>query len=233
MKASDQQKKGIADQLAVAGVDVGAHKKLCNLVILRGTEVVASISQIAPEDLPALCIEHGVQVVGVDAPCIWRKGSAARQAERDMARAGVSSFSTPTEEQGQSSRFYDWMFFGMRVYAALAATHPRLQAARYTSGSVCFETFPHAITCALLGADVASAALKSTQRKALLEALGIDTTKLKSVDARDAALCALTAQFLLRGKTRTYGDAVGGFIHVPEVTPDDAVAIIAKMGKFA
>ncbi|HEX7641951.1 MAG TPA: DUF429 domain-containing protein [Burkholderiaceae bacterium] len=201
---------------AVAGIDVGAHKKLCNLVILRGTEVIANVARIAPEDIPALCIEHGVQAAGVDAPCLWRAGTAARQAERDMAGAGVSSFSTPTEEQGRASRFYDWMFFGMRVYRALQATHPRLLEARYGGGPVCFETFPHAITCALLGVDVARAGLKSTQRKALLESFKIDTAELKSVDARDAALCAVTAQFLLRGKTKTYGDAAGGYIHVPD-----------------
>ena len=101
----------------VAGVDVGAHKKLCNFAVLRGQEVLASLARVAPEDLPALCLQYKVLAVGVDAPCQWRVGEAARQAERDMARAGVSSFSTPNEAQGKSSDFYGWMFFGIRVYA--------------------------------------------------------------------------------------------------------------------
>jgi predicted nuclease with RNAse H fold len=199
----------------VAGVDVGAEKKGCNVVVLGGKSVIASVKGIAPESIPAICSQYAVQVVGVDAPCMWRQGETARQAERDMARAGISSFSTPTEERGRESAFFGWMFFGMRVYQALQATHPRLQTERHAGGAACFETFPHAITCALLGVDVARASQKSTQRKALLESLGIDTTALTSVDARDAALCAVTAQFLLRGKTATYGDAVGGYIHVP------------------
>ncbi|MDW3683019.1 hypothetical protein RA280_14930 [Cupriavidus sp. CV2] len=41
---------------------------------------------------------------------------------------------------------------------------------------------------------------------------------LKSIDAVDAALCALTARFLLEGKTYPYGDAMGGYIQVPATT---------------
>ena len=208
----------MAQAPAVAGIDVGADKKLCNLVILRGTSVVASLVRVAPEEVPAICRGHGVLVVAVDAPSRWRAGEPARQAERDMARAGVSSFSTPTQAQAERSEsgFFDWMFFGMRVYAALAHDYPVLATPRHVGGRVCIETFPHAITCALLGIEVASAKLKSVQRKALLDTLKIDTSVLKSVDARDATLCAVAAQFLLRGKTRTYGDAAGGYIHVPD-----------------
>lgn len=212
-------RRKVTGEPAVAGVDVGAEKKGCNVVVLRGKEVIASEKGVEPELVPAICAQHAVLVAGVDAPCMWREGEAARQAERDMARAGVSSFSTPTEARGRESAFFGWMFFGMRVYRALQATHPRLLDVRHGTGPACFETFPHAITCALLGTDVARASQKSTQRKALLELLGIDTAVLTSVDARDAALCAVTAQYLLRGKTRTYGDALGGYIHVP----DDAV----------
>jgi predicted RNase H-like nuclease len=67
-----------------------------------------------------------------------------------------------------------------------------------------------------LGAE-ASAKLKNTQRKSLLEACEINTSSLRSVDERDAALCALTAQFLLKGRTRAFGDSAGGYIHVPDV----------------
>jgi predicted nuclease with RNAse H fold len=209
-------RRSAAGEAIVAGVDVGAEKKGCNVVVLRGTHIVANEKGVEPESIPAICAQHAVLMVGVDAPCMWRQGDAARQAERDMARAGVSSFSTPTEARGRESAFFGWMFFGMRVYQSLQATHPRLQTAHHAMGPACFETFPHAITCALLGTDVARAGLKGTQRKALLESLGIDTGNLTSVDARDAALCAVTAQFLLRGKTRTYGDVSGGFIHVPD-----------------
>lgn len=203
---------------AVAGIDVGGDEKGCHLVVLRGRIVVERYRKKKPEELPALCAEHEVIAVGVDAPCKWRAGDNARQAERDMARNRITLFSTPTKinAEASTSGFYDWMFVGMRVYKALAAKYPLLDNPRYGNGTICFETFPHAITHAFLGVE-ASAKLKTTQRKSLLEACGIDTSTLRSVDERDAALCALTAQFLLEGKTRTFGDGAGGYIHVPDI----------------
>jgi predicted nuclease with RNAse H fold len=84
---------------------------------------------------------------------------------------------------------------------------------------VCFETFPHAITCALIQDDVPKAKLKRTQRARILGEHGVNTAALKSIDELDAALCALTAQALLAGKIRAYGDALGGYIVVPDLAP--------------
>jgi predicted RNase H-like nuclease len=67
----------------------------------------------------------------------------------------------------------------------------------------------------LFGIDVASAKRKRQQRSQLLEDAGIVTCHLKSIDGVDTALCALTAQFLLQGKTHVYGDAESGYIVVP------------------
>lgn len=67
----------------------------------------------------------------------------------------------------------------------------------------------------MLSTDVASAKRKRLQRRALLEDVGIDTRLLKSIDALDAALCALTAEYLWLGQTKAYGDADGGHIFVP------------------
>ncbi|KMN47255.1 hypothetical protein VK92_38315, partial [Burkholderia sp. LK4] len=50
-----------------------------------------------------------------------------------------------------------------------------------------------------------------------LERLGIDVSTLKSVDARDATLCALTAQYVIDGNAHAYGDTEGGYIRVPIV----------------
>ncbi len=117
---------------------------------------------------------------------------AARSAERDMARERISCFSTPTEAHASAntSGFYEWMFNGLRVYRAFENTHPASREKTFRGEPVCIETFPHAITCALLGRDEASAKLKRTQRKALLETLGFDVSGLKSIDAIDAARCA-------------------------------------------
>jgi predicted RNase H-like nuclease len=78
-------------------------------------------------------------------------------------------------------------------------------------------TFPHAITCAFLGTDVASAKQKGPQRREILAREGIETAPLGSIDDVDAALCALAARYLLDGSVDSYGDESGGFIVVPKL----------------
>ena len=202
---------------SVAGIDVGGDRKGCNLVILRGTTVACSIAGAAPEDLLAHCLAHDVVAVGIDAPSVWRGAGGARQAEREMARAGISAFSTPSriDALASTSGFYGWMFNGERVYRSLAAVYPVLAAPAYSGGRISFETFPHAITSAILGRTVASAKLKGVQRRQVLASFGIDTSQLTTIDAVDAALCALAAIHLVHGTSRVFGAAADGYIHVP------------------
>lgn len=129
--------------------------------------------------------------VGIDAPCQCRSGAGARPAEKGLAQQGITSFLTPSRESAISKRngFYGWMLNGERVYQALASTYPLLMATDYFEGCVSFETYPRAITCAVLGKDVASAKQKRAQRRQLLERMELDTRMLKSIDAVDAALC--------------------------------------------
>ena len=64
----------------------------------------------------------------------------------------------------------------------------------------------------------ASAKRKRTRRREILEDAGIEATSLRSIDEVDAALCALTANFLLEESIVAYGDELGGFIVVPVPT---------------
>ena len=68
----------------------------------------------------------------------------------------------------------------------------------------------------MLGTAEASAKRKRVQRRQLLQDAGIDPMPLKSIDAVDAALCALTAQYVFMGRGKAYGDTEGGYIFVPE-----------------
>lgn len=202
----------------VAGIDIGGIRKGCHLVILRGGEIICNVNSRDPTSLASLCVEHKAMAVGIDSPCRWGVPGGGRPAERALARERIFSFSTPMRERAEAntSGFYGWMFSGEQVYQALAETHPLLTDECYSGGNVCFETFPHAVTCAMLGTNVASAKRKRLQRRQLLEDAGIATQSLRSIDAVDAALCALTAQFLVQGKTCAYGDAEGGYILVPD-----------------
>lgn len=201
----------------VAGIDVGGDRKGCNLVILRGTTVLCSIAGATPEMLLAPCLAYGAVAVGVDAPSVWRGDGAARTAERELARAGISLFSTPSRASAlaNTTGFYGWMFNGERVFRALAADYPLLATPCYGGGRISFETFPHAITSAMLGRDIVSARLKGVQRRQVLELAGIDTSELTSIDALDAALCALAASHVLQGTAQAFGDPESGYIHVP------------------
>lgn len=203
--------------ITVAGIDIGGARKGNHLVVLRGQDIICNINHSDPEYLARYCNELDVGVIGIDSPCGWGLPHVGRAAEKALAKERIFCFSTPVRERAAShtTGFYNWMFNGERVYQALATTHPILSNRVYTSGNVCFETFPHAIACAMLGTDIASAKLKRHQRRQLLEKSGIDTQCLKSIDAIDAALCALTAQYLVDGKAKTYGDAECGHIFVP------------------
>jgi predicted nuclease with RNAse H fold len=202
--------------ISVAGIDVGGMNKGFHLVILRGTQIVEVSKSTEPSQLHECCLQHGVQVIGIDAPSQWSIADGGRAAERAMARERISCFSTPTEERAKTSSFYDWMFNGLRIYAEFARTHPVLATKTYEGAKTSFETFPHAITCAIRGRENTSAKSKRVQRRELLNDLKIDTTALKSIDDIDAALCALTAQRLIEGKTHAYGDAETGYIFVPK-----------------
>jgi len=205
--------------ITVAGIDIGGVRKGHHLAVLRGQAIICHINHSDPEYLARQCHELDVSVIGIDSPCGWGLPNFGRAAEKALAKERISCFSTPVRERAAShaTGFYNWMLNGERLYQALSATHPLLSKSVYTSGRVCFETFPHAIACAMLGTDIASAKLKRHQRRQLLEKSGIDTQCLKSIDAIDAALCALTAQYLVDGKAKAYGDAECGHIFVPRL----------------
>ncbi|MCO4861257.1 DUF429 domain-containing protein [Cupriavidus sp. WGlv3] len=210
-------KTSASGTVAVAGIDIGGARKGCHLVILRGREVCRVAKSSNPEDLYQDCLQHEVVAVGVDSPCRWSLDGAGRLAEKELAKEKIFCFSTPTQERAlaNTSGFYGWMFSGEKVFQTFAPTYPLLLEKRYVEGPVSFETFPHAITCSLIGRDVASAKLKRVQRRKVLEDAGINASSLTSIDAVDAALCALTAKLLLLGRTRAYGDSHGGYIFVP------------------
>ncbi len=206
----------------VAGIDVGGPKKGCHIAILRGCELILSERSRDPGYLARLCVESGALAVGIDSPCLWGREGAGRFAEKALAKERIFCFSTPSRERAieNAAGFYNWMLEGERVYQALSSTHPLVPGPRYPNGMVSFETFPHAICCSLLGTEVASAKKKRQQRRELLEQEGVDTRLLKSIDEIDAGLCALAAKYFVQGNARAYGDAEGGYIFVPGMTPE-------------
>ena len=142
------------------GVDVGGPAKGFHAVALQDRTITSKLRSRSADEVAAWVQSRGADVVAIDAPCRWRQPRGpSRTAERQMAGAGISSFSTPTEEKAAEHPFYTWMLAGMKLYAALRPTHPVYDGTPRTS-QVCFETFPQAVACALAG-EVVSAKEKN------------------------------------------------------------------------
>jgi predicted RNase H-like nuclease len=101
------------------------------------------------------------------------------------------------------------------LYRCLDPDYRLFEGQRSVSAQICFETFPHAVACALAG-KILSAKQKRADRSRLLREAGVSKDALKSIDWIDAALCALAAHHLVMGTFKTYGEVAEGFIVVPQ-----------------
>ena len=198
------------------GIDVGGAKKGFHAVALLKRRVVATLTTCSAADITLWCIQQGAAAVGVDAPCRWSVSGRSRPCERELASHGISAFSTPTRATGEAHPFYRWMVNGLALYKRLASHYCLYDGRSPLVEPFCFETFPHAIACALEGKRL-SADRKRMDRRRLLERAGFAVQALTSIDQVDAALCALSAQHVLAGRFHTYGDAAEGFILVPHL----------------
>jgi predicted nuclease with RNAse H fold len=200
----------------LAGIDVGGEKKGFHAVALRKRRVIATLASSSAEDVAAWCIEQGVAAVGIDAPCCWSVCGRSRPCERELASGGISAFSTPTQVIGEAHPFYRWMVNGLALYKRFAPRYRLYDGRSSLVDPFCFETFPHAIACALAGKRL-SADRKRIDRRRILEQAGLPVQTLTSIDQLDAALCALSAQRVLAGRFHSYGNAAEGFILVPRL----------------
>ncbi len=203
--------------MTVVGIDVGGERKGFHAVALRDSCFVGITQFAGPDPLVKWCLHHDTAIVAVDAPCKWSQTGASRRAERDLSIDGqiIQCFKTPTRERALDHKkgFYGWVFNGEQLYQHLAI-HYSLFHGTHRDGAAFFETFPHAVVCALAG-KVVTAKAKATVRRATLRARGYDVTRLVNIDFVDAALCAVTAKAFLKGGWKSFGDEQEGFIVVP------------------
>jgi len=203
--------------MIVIGIDVGGPNRGFHAVALKGGSYLDKRTTPVAHQLVSWCRELGAGVIAIDAPCRWSATGRARRAERDLMADGIWCFSTPSFEVANNhpTNYYGWMLQGAALYADLFSSDYSLFDETCSSARpVCFETFPHAIACALQG-EVVLARDKRQVRRRLLQEKEIDTEPLTNIDWIDAALCALTAHHFLGGSVVTYGDVEEGFIVVP------------------
>jgi predicted nuclease with RNAse H fold len=194
-----------------AGVDVGV-KKGCDLVVLEGRNLVAHHAHLVPAELPALLARYRPGMVAIDSPPAYAMGGP-REAERELLRRGIGLFVTPDPARGTGNPWYDWMRVGFACFAAVAESHPRYRDGPF-AGHAC-ETFPHATSVVLRGSLRDRAESKLEHRRAVLVDAGVDTSRLRGIDAVDAALCALTGVLALEGEACVLGDPDEGVILLP------------------
>ena len=199
----------------VIGIDVGGERKGFHAVALHNETFVATLAHSVPAVIVSWCRQLKAVVVAVDAPCGWSAGGASRLAERNLAIGGnkISCFATPARACANRSNFYKWVFNGARLYQQLVKHYVLFDGSR-RAGPACFETFPHAVVCALAGRVVAARPKRETRRNALRQR-GYDVGSLTNVDFVDAGLCAITADAFVRGRVKLFGNKVEGFIVVP------------------
>lgn len=198
----------------VVGVDVGGMKKGFHAVALRDNQIVAKLMTCSAVDVATLCRKQGATAVGIDAPCQWSLAGRARSCERELAGLGISVFCTPSRAVGQIHPFYSWMVNGAELFRLLVPDYRLYDGRTAPLDPLCFETFPQAIACSLAGTKL-SAKNKRTDRRRLLVQAGISSDALTTIDDIDAALCALSAQHVLAGSFKAYGDTAEGFILLP------------------
>ncbi len=207
----------IGENDVALGIDVGAERKGCHLVALSGARQIVGAPEVvhSADEIAARVAATKPAVVAIDSPCGWSAGGKSRRAERDLARAGIQSFYTPTRERAaQTPGFYGWIFAGERVYAAVRSTHP-LYAGQGSIWAKSMEVFPNATTRMLTGRRPPLGESKSAWRRQLLDAQGVDQTRLSNLDFVDAALCALTGLYALDGDYQPFGDAEEGILITP------------------
>jgi predicted nuclease with RNAse H fold len=203
-----------ATPTTVVGIDVGGARKGFHAVALRDGRLHAQTTHTDPVALAGWCVTQAASIVAVDAPCRWRPVDRPRSAEQSLRAAGIHCFATPTEAGARRTAFHAWMLAGAALYRALEPHFPLYDRTAASALRCCVETFPHAIACALAG-RVLRAGDKRRDRAQLLTRAGLDTRTLTTIDALDAALCALAAQHLAKGTHRAHGECLDGFIIVP------------------
>jgi predicted nuclease with RNAse H fold len=199
----------------VVGVDVGGPKKGFHAVALQDGQYREQRSTLMAEEVAAWCRRLKASVVGIDAPCRWSLTGRARPCERALAAEGLHTFATPSQAKGAAHPFYRWMVQGADLYRCLAPDYPLFEGILSASDQICFETFPHAVACALARKPL-SAGQKRADRSRLLREAGVSTEALTNIDWIDAALRALAAHHLVMGTFKPYGDVAEGLIVVPQ-----------------
>ena len=206
LKPSPQSPRPFKPIMAkVIGIDVGGKRKGFHAVLLSSQSIQAVFKHTDPVQLVTWSLSHQPVAIAIDAPCGWSNSGGSRESERSLAHQGkrIPCFCTPTRARAAQSRFYDWVFNGEQLYQAFN---------RQSISPI--ETYPHGVSEIILQQSPLPAK-KQARRQAALAKMGLLNPCLTSVDLRDAALAALTADAFREYQTHAFGNDSEGKIHLP------------------
>lgn len=214
-------------RLTALGVDVSLVRGLDLVLLDEDRRIVGSpMRGVAPDDLGAVAAELRPAVIAIDSPPGPALTGGSRMGEWELMRMGIHCYCTPSDPERLARPFYAWMREGHRAFAvAAAAGYPLYRGGAEVRGRA-LEVFPHA-TATLLGADPALA--KRVRRRQVLDAAGVDTADLRSMDQIDAALAALTGLLGLAGHAKGLGNPAEGVVVVP-VCADGGTRTLTPFG---
>jgi predicted nuclease with RNAse H fold len=221
----------------VAGVDVSERRGL-DVVVLACDRTLARppLRAVTPEDLGRLLAEEAPAVVAIDSPPAWGIEGSSRYCERELAALGIPCFRTPSDPAACARPFYNWMRTGHAAFAAARAAGYPLYRGEATGRGHALEVFPHACAVAISGrrpppGTSRRAGAKRRWRTAVLEAEGVNTSALPSLDAVDAALAALAALAVAEGSPWfALGHPEDGFLVLPGTRPAVRYPISTGLG---
>jgi predicted nuclease with RNAse H fold len=199
------------------GIDVGVRRGLDLVLLGEDREILDTQRRVRVEEVAAVALGAGADVVAIDAPPTWAMSGRSRLTERELRLFGLQSFNTPSDKRLADHPFYEWMTVGFRVYDALSDRYPRYRGTGPVNGSA-VEVFPHATAVVLAGCLPPEGVGKREWRRAILREHGVDARALRSLDQVDAALAALTGIYALQRRFSAPGDPREGQIVLPSAT---------------
>jgi predicted nuclease with RNAse H fold len=209
------------------GVDVSENHGL-DLVVMDGRRRIVGphLPRVSPDELRKRLdeLKPDLAVVAIDSPPGPGISDKSRPCELSLRARGVNIFSTPSDPSRFARPFYNWMRVGQEAFqAAQAAGFELFSPGNGVRGSA-LEVYPHASDVALRGGPPPAGVTGGTGRKKswrseTLRLAGVEgTDRLRSVDAVDAALAALTGLCALESSFEAVGSSPF-FIVIPAVGP--------------
>jgi predicted nuclease with RNAse H fold len=201
------------------GIDVSLSRGL-DLVVMNEQLQIKDVRNAGITELAAVIQDRNPSIIAIDSPPKFGVEGNSRLAERELNSRGINIFYTPSDSAKCCNPYYAWMEVGHECFklASLYGFETFFGAGSLEKRAI--EVYPHANAVVLTGCCPPRGWLKKRSDKRQwrwrpLEALGIDTVKLKSMDQVDAALAALTGLYALQKRFVTVGCPSEGVIVLP------------------